>query len=126
MTALKMGDLGARTLRTASKEKYILRAYVVIGSSGAVDTASSIMDEGISISNNGTGVYDIVFPSNAAMSININVQSSAGTVIGAYITADIPPNGTATIKTVNAAGAATNPASGDALHFLFTGQPFSV
>lgn len=125
MATLKLGDLGAHPCRTASKEKRVLRAYVTLTAGGAVST--SVLDEGLTITKNGVGTYDLTYPSNIATTIHVMVYSPAGTVKGAYQTANVPPSGTATIKTWGeSAGtiAVADPASGDALNILFVGQPY--
>lgn len=129
MANLRLADTGGREMPTLTGPKYLLRAYVAIGASGAVTQASCVYDQGITVTQNGAGTYDIVYPANAAMTLDVMVQSAAGTVLGAYQTANIPPNGTATIKTWGeSAGsiAVTNPANGDALNILFIGFPYTA
>jgi hypothetical protein len=58
--------------------------------------------------------------------IQLTVKSAAATVITSLVTARVAGSGTAQIRTNNAAGAATNPASGDEIHVTFYARTSSA
>jgi hypothetical protein len=88
---------------------------VTIGSSGAI--ASQVYDSMKSaptFTYSTTGTYTIAgLPATILEHLDFSVYSPALTVIDIVVTARDTAAGTATIKTLNASGAATNMASGD-------------
>ncbi len=92
---------------------------VTIGGSGAVASQSNLPD--IGVARTGAGTYSITFTIPAPdWEFYPGIKSAAGTVVTASLTAESPTAGTATLVTRNAAGTATDPASGDVifLHFI--------
>jgi hypothetical protein len=104
----------------------IVTSSVAIGAAGAVDStiAGYRVAPGVTMTNTGAGTFSLVYPIAPNATILVFVESSAaGTVIDATLTAKSATAGTASITTRNAAGAATNPASGDLIGIIIFGLP---
>lgn len=86
---------------------------VPIGATGAVGTL--VKDAPIDVTRDSTGTYSITYPKSADCEVRVGIMSAAGTVVTANPTACDGTAGTATFVTRNAAGSATDPASGDVL-----------
>lgn len=117
--ATNLGNIAAFPAKATCIDTVISRASIVVGAAGAV--AVVVGDMGISAVNAGAGTFTVTFPSmpGTRQSILLQLQSAALTVVDAVITALDTGAGTATVKTLNAAGAATNPASGDIVVIVF-------
>lgn len=103
-----------------------VRNSVAIGAGGAVDPTVAGYDvaRGVSVSRTGTGTYNLVFPQCPRCTIVAFVEKSAAlTVVDVVFTAKSPTAGTATFKTVAAAGTAADPASGDLIAIMIFGAP---
>jgi len=107
------------------KDEYIEWMCVVpIGASGATGTLAH-HPNGIAVAKNTTGVYDVtgapICPSGAGV-YWFGIESAAGTVGSAYVTAKDLTAGTMTFET--AVGVtATEPADGDVITIFFRGSP---
>lgn len=107
----------------------VVRSSVAIGASGAVDSTVAGYDvaRGITVTRTGTGTYSLVFPACPRATVQVFVEKSAvPTVFDAVCTAKSPTAGTATFKTFNAAGTATDPASGDLIAVIIYGAPMGA
>ena len=83
---------------------------------GVTSVASTDPDDpGITFTRTGVGTYTLAYPACPRARIGMQIQSAALTVVTSNITAKTTTSGTATVKTLNNAGAATDPATGDAL-----------
>lgn len=90
------------------------RSVVDVGGSGAPTINSDASDPGFTWTRTGAGVYNITFPACPRGDIIPKIiKTAAPTVFTAHVTALSVTAGTATIRFNNAAGAATDPASGD-------------
>lgn len=104
--------------RSARRDVITLEAVQTIGASGAVGALDSD-DPGITVTKNASaGTYDITYPKAPKGRLYPSVISVAGTVVGYNVTAFDPTAGTAQVVTVNGAGTATNPASGDKIQLM--------
>ncbi len=105
--------------KAATRDAITLGCTAVIGAAGAVAAVGG--DRGISVAEANTGVYTVTFPPLNDIQANysrlfVQVASAALTVVSAVVTAFDTANGTATVKTVDAAGAAAEPAVLDSLY----------
>lgn len=105
-------------MKAAKRDRVELEARATItGGAGVVVTPLTAQDDpGITITRGGSaGLYNLTFPASADAlgSLDVCLISPAGTVKGWYCTAANFAAGTASIQTVNAAGAATDPAAAD-------------
>jgi hypothetical protein len=111
------GDLDNCNLLTANKNSSLNFSKVAIGGTGAVGAITGC--PGFSYTRTGTGAYTMVFPACVDALILPSFISAAGpTIFDITVTAMSATAGTATFQTRNAAGAATDPASGDILGFV--------
>lgn len=85
-------------------------------------TSTDSPDPDFTITRTGPGTYNLTFPPCPKMRISFQLQSPALTVQGTLVTARSATGGTATFKITNAAGAATDPATGDFVFIYFSGQ----
>lgn len=122
----------------ASQAREVLSGRINIGGSGAVTSVANM--PGIFAVRASAGVYNITLCKNvasattaAATAIGVNdweirptLKSVTPTVFSVQVTAEAPKSGTMTIRTNNAAGAATDPASGDAIFLEICTEKFSV
>src|SRR6476659_283400 len=124
--AQALRDISAKPVFCSELNLTMMTASVAIGAAGAVDStiAGYRVPGGITVANTGAGTFSLVYPvaPNATILVWVE-QSAAGTVIDAGLTAKSPTAGTAAITTRNAAGAATNPASGDLIGIVIFGIP---
>lgn len=88
-----------------------------IGATGAPGTISG-GGAGWSFTRSSAGTYTFTFPKVVDTAIQIALESPAGTVKYHVLTAISATNGTGGFITYNTAGTATDPASGDVIHFL--------
>jgi hypothetical protein len=102
----------------------IASAMLNIGAAGAVSSVSGA--PGVAAANAGAGLFSVTYPPSVDVYIQVTVKSAAATVITGMVTARVPGSGTATVRTNNAAGAATNPASGDEVHIQFYARTSSA
>ena len=108
-------------LQAASASSYIdFHAVVNIGATGAPTVAYKDAPC-TSVTRTGTGAYTLTFPKGKYGIVAVTLVSPAGTVRNAYLlTVGMSgATGVSTITTVNAAGAATDPASGDVMYLEF-------
>lgn len=104
-------------------------AYITIGGTGAVSTTGTgyRAPAGFTLTRTGTGTYSLVYAScTSIVLLPFVALSPTPTVFDVVVTAISPTAGTATIKTFNAAGSATDPASGDAIGFVLLSMPVST
>lgn len=122
-------DLNRRFIMGTEPELTLMTASVAIGAAGAVDStiAGYRVPTDLVVTNAGAGLFTVVFPPspNAVFTVGIEV-SAAGTVIDAGATAKSATAGTASFTTRNAAGAATNPASGDLIWIVIYYLPLGI
>jgi len=111
--ARTFGDLMPSNARAVQDNLCIACLELNIGATGAV--GSQIFGPpGVTFTRTGAGTYTLVFPAAPGVGLIPYVAiSAAGTVIDGTITAKSSTAGTATVVFRNAAGAATDPASGD-------------
>lgn len=97
------------------------RMHVAIGASGAASASTAVNgslgydDPQLSCTKSATGTYALVFPKGKRVFPQFTIYSPLLTAIAAVVTAKDATAGTMTFKTVDAAGAAVEPASGDEL-----------
>jgi hypothetical protein len=126
--ARALRDLHA-SLVDATERTRIQSAYITIKAAGAVDTAGTgyRSPAGVTVANTGTGTFSVVFPACSSMvMIPFVAKSATPTIFDVIPTAINPTAGTASLQTCNAAGSATNPASGDVIGILFVGIPIGL
>lgn len=87
---------------------------------GTTSVASSVADDpAITITRTGAGVYNLTFPAGPGrFLLDASIFSAALTVTTVVITALNVGAGTATIKTLAAAGTAADPANGDQVFLM--------
>lgn len=117
------GDLANKPCNSAKNAALLMRAKVDIGATGAPTLDATKSTPGISITRADTGDYDIVFPGCHFAFVQIGIVSPLATVIAAVVTAKDSAAGTASLLTVDAAGAAADPASGDDLEIVIWAIP---
>jgi len=100
--------------RTVSSGWTYARDVVTYGASGA--PTDSADHPSISTTRNSTGNYALKYPPCADFDLDFCIISATQAVSNVVITALNTTAGTATIVTTNAAGTATDPASGDVIH----------
>lgn len=111
----------SRALSRACREIVRFKADIAIGASGAASQAASVNgdtgydDNGITVTKNNTGIYDVTFPKGRRAFPKFTLYSPLLTVVGVVVTAMDATAGTMTFKTLAGtnAAAATEPASGD-------------
>jgi hypothetical protein len=120
MTA-RFGEVPSRELLSA-REQTMLDMVAPIGASGAVGTlVKSAADLGLV--RGATGTYAMTFPpSPGNVFIGVMCKSSTGAVSQAYLSALDAAAGTASFVLLGPTGAATDPASGDALYISVRGD----
>jgi hypothetical protein len=104
MTTPKLADYSAVPVKTPSKEKWILRNSIAIGSVGAPTVSG---DPGVTLTRTGPGTYSVVFPACLAASLVPTIGKSS-TLASARLTAKDATAGTATLETLVAAGASSS------------------
>lgn len=127
MPALR--DLQCRPVFGQDNNLTIVTVTAAIGAAGAYDptNAANRVPSGFTIANGGAGVFTITFaPMPGGTLLPFVQQSPTPTVFDAVGTASSVTAGTWTVKTFNAAGSPTNPASGDLLGFIIFGLPTGV
>lgn len=98
-------------------DRLMLAGTIPIGGSGAVGTVVAD-DPAITATLNGTGDYTLAFPTSpTGRPGTLQVKSAAGTIKGWGTTAFDATAGTWRVILHNGAGTATQPASGDEIHF---------
>jgi len=114
MTILNSASgLNAAYVKQQVQRKWIqARAKLVVGSSGAVGSSSSYDHPDITITSNGTGLYDLTYPPSVDATISGHIYSAGATITEWIITAKSATAGTATIR-LSKGGTAAQPASGD-------------
>lgn len=114
-------DLNATLVSSPDLQLRVGTNTFAIGAAGAVDPtiAGYRASAGCTLTNTGAGTFTGVFPAcpNVAPLPYVAV-SAAGTVVDAVCTAYSATAGTIALTTKNAAGAATNPASGDIIGLI--------
>lgn len=95
--------------------------HVNIGAAGAptVDPLKCD-DSGFTITRASAGLYNLVYPRCVDVRIEVELVSPLPTVFGYILTAKSATAGTAQFRINNAAGAATDPASGDTVNLIYT------
>ena len=73
---------------------------------------------GWTFTRTGAGAYSFTFPKVVGLTLQIRVESAAATVQDVILQTLNLSTGAGTFVTTNGAGVATDPASGDALHFM--------
>ena len=122
-------DTNVNPVRSTERELTQVTSSVAIGAAGAVDStiAGYRVAPNVVMANTGAGTFSLTYPACPNATILAFVElSAAATVVDAGLTAKNPGAGTATVKTYNAAGAATNPASGDLIGIIIFGLPTGV
>ena len=111
------GDMDKKPAYNGRGMRLLACCHIDIGATGAptVD-ATKCDDPGITITRASAGLYNLVYPKCVDVRIDIEVMSVTPTVFGAVFLAKSATAGTAQFRTFNAAGAATDPASGDDLN----------
>jgi hypothetical protein len=124
MTVKHVSQSETSHIRMSSiRDVVTLLEKVSIGASGAATYTSGDSDHpDFSCTKNGTGTYDLTYPSGKRAWIDVDLYSPSKTVVGSVITAKSASAGTATIKTLAGTNAAadTEPASGDKLYLRIT------
>lgn len=123
--ALVAGEMLNYPMKAAKRDRVELEAKATItGGAGVVVTPLTVQDDpNITIVRGvSAGLYNITFPIGAdGFGVgDIQIVSPAGTVKGFYWTGWNPAAGTGSFQTINAAGAATDPAAGDTLSIQLT------
>ncbi len=127
-----------RPVMYATQTREVLSGRINIGGSGAVTSLVNLPV--LFIARTGAGTYAVTLckdatsaASAAATAYGVNdwevrpsLKSAAGTVVTVGVTAEAPTSGTMTLVTRNAAGAATDPASGDVVFLEVCTEKFSV
>lgn len=121
-------DLSVNPARSVQRELTESISSIAIGAAGAVDStiAGYRVSPEVVVANTGAGTFSITYAPCPNCTIHPFIElSPASTVVDAVLTAKSPTAGTATLAVKNAAGANTNPASGDliglTIHYLPTG-----
>jgi hypothetical protein len=113
------GNIAAQNVKkTAKSERMDLHGHCPIGASGAVGTIVAD-DPGITLTKNGgTGDYTLAFPTAPVGRIlTLYVVSPAATIKTVWTLSFDATTGAWNFITGNGGGTATNPASGDVIHF---------
>ena len=110
--------LAAYEVRACGPRPTIAQARCAIGATGAVGTTTGQ----VGFTRASAGNYTLVYPASKYAHILVSIISPLGTVRDAYVSAQDAPAGTATIICGNAAGTATDPASGDILMLTIIGE----
>jgi hypothetical protein len=109
-----LGNVPASAVLACGLNTRVSRCKVAIGASGA---ATADADLGWTVVKSTTGVYTVTFPTSASTAraiLKCGVDLSAAlTVTKVVPTAISYTSGTATVKTLDDAATATEPASGD-------------
>ena len=116
--ARTFGDLMPSPVRAVQDNACIACLELNIGATGAVGT-QIFGPPGVTYTRTGVGTYTVVYP--AALGVGLIpyvAKSAASTVVDCVVTAKNGPAGTATLVYGNAAGTATDPASGDIIGLL--------
>lgn len=115
--ATVIGDTYPYPLESAHRRRIEIEYAVTLNASGAVGALVSSDDPGVTLTRTGVGTYNVVFPAGADVGGKIDavVLPSTGALRGTYFTAFNATAGTATVVTLNAAGAAADSAGGDVL-----------
>lgn len=122
----------------ASQAREVMSGRINIGGTGAVTSVVNM--PGIFAVRSSAGVYaitlcrDTTSAATAAATafgvpdweVYLTLKSATPTVFTAQVTAEAATSGTMTIRTNNAAGAATDPASGDVIFLEICTEKFSV
>lgn len=117
------GDIPVYDMRAARPDRAEVEFSIPIVAAGAVGSPLNYQDDpNITVTHGTAGVYSLTFPPSADIrgTIDCTLVSAAGTVKGFYWSAFAPNSGTAQITTINAAGAATDPANGDTIAITLT------
>lgn len=122
-------DLNVNPMRSPQRELTVSISSVAIGAAGAVDStiAGYRVSPEVVMANTGAGTFSLTYAPCVGCTIQPFVElSAASTVVDAVLTAKSPTAGTATIAVKNAAGANTNPASGDLIGIRIEYLPTGV
>lgn len=118
--ARTIGDLPSSNVLTPQDWLTLGFFETSIGGTGAVGTTVTGSMEGVALTRTGAGTYTVVYPAALVGAIIPYVaKSAAPTVFEVSVTARSLTAGTATIVFANAAGTATDPASGDVVGLFF-------
>jgi hypothetical protein len=118
-----IANMNTTPMAAATMDTVRLCANAAI-SGGAGAVVATYGDRGVTVVQGAAGTYNVTYPkipgpaTGAAATrfqMHVTVQSAALTIASVIVTAGAPTSGTATFKTLNAAGAAANPADGDVL-----------
>lgn len=121
-----LGDSDANPMKGVGRSIWWQWAHVDVGATGAPTIATDHASPEVAISRADTGEYDVTFrPSPFGLAPIVVLVSPLATVISYVITAFDPTAGTASFVTVDDAGAAADPASGDDLYIYIPGMPAS-
>ena len=114
--ATNAGETNNFQLNSGKRSRVQLHADIVIGGSGAVTSAGGD-DPAITAANGGAGIYTFTFPkAPTGRVLGVTLNSPAGTVKTAWVTAFSPTAGTGTINVGNGGGTLTNPATSDVIY----------
>ena len=123
--ARTFGDFDNVNLLTGNKNWIFGMVSLPIGATGAPGTTTGL--PGFTFTRSTNGTYTVVCPSGVDAVIFPFVRLSAAlTVIDCVVTAQSATAGTFTVKSLNAAGAATDPASGDILGFFIMAKATAI
>lgn len=121
--ALSAGDSELRPYRSHDRALTKQWARVTIGGSGVATVAAS--SSGFTCVRASAGVYTVGFRAGLdGLVPDVSIKSAAPTIFGWQWTAFDATAGTGTLRFNNAAGAATDPASGDVLGIKVDILPF--
>lgn len=117
-------DISASVVSSSELQLRIFTSSFAIGAAGAVDStiAGYRVAPGCTLTNTGTGTFDLVYPVCPNAVIHVGLQSAAATVTEAIETAKSATAGTASLRT-SKAGTAANPASGDIIEVVIFALP---
>lgn len=109
-------EIGLSPCRSADGETSFHRAAWAVGATGAV-TANSKNTRGFTLTRSSAGIYTVVLPVSF-VGLPPIVIPVTDTAVSNKVTAFDATAGTATIEFMDAAGAAVELTSGDAIHLL--------
>ena len=123
--SIAAGETNNYPMKAAKRDRVEMEMRATVtGGAGVIVTPLTAQDDpNMSVTRGGSaGLYAITFPPSAdgLGMIDVQIISPAGTVKGWFCTAFNPSAGTASIQTVNAAGASTDPAAADSLVIAIT------
>jgi len=125
MAALADLDMYPSVVNTPHHKRWCV--VIPIGAAGATGTLLQAPLPGLTVTNNGTGIYDVagmpiaMAESTGKSRVHFQLYSPSLTVTECTVTADDYNAGTLTFKT-SKAGTAAEPASGNTITMYFEGE----